>query len=239
MPPELIVGALLGLTGGVHCAGMCGGFVIAHSQMKAASRPLARQVAYYSGKTLTYVVFGVAAGAAGAAVSGLLREFQAVLSIVVGAMLVGVGVWLLGWLRFTRARIALPGLMRLGAIFGTLIRIGSAPSAFALGLLNGLLPCGLVYAVLASAAATGSPLRGALVMLVFGLSTIPALALTSGAARLARPLWRTRVARVGGVVMVLLGIMTMWRGLPHAGPHLDSPSESVPQTEHHDRRFAG
>jgi sulfite exporter TauE/SafE len=83
---------------------------------------------------------------------------------------------------------------------------------FGLGMLNGLLPCALVYGLLARAAATGNPLDGAVVMAVFGLGTVPALYATGWAGSFFRPARRLWLMRLGGVLVVALGLLTMARG---------------------------
>ena len=85
---------------------------------------------------------------------------------------------------------------------------------FGLGLVNGLLPCGLVYGLLVKAASTGTVAGGALTMAVFGLSTIPALYLLALTGYLMRPAWRTRLNLVSGVLVIVLGLVTIVRGTP-------------------------
>ena len=236
---DLYVVFLIGLAGSVHCVGMCGGFVVALTQLDDSGRPLLRQIAYYSGKTTTYVVLGAISGAAGAIIKDLLGGFQNTLSVILGALLILLGAWLLGWFGFLRRRFRVQ-FNALSRPIGRLLRQGTPSAVLGLGLLNGLLPCTLVYAVLLTAAATGSPAYGALTMLVFGLATIPALVATSVTARLSRPLWRNRLNRAGGVLVIVLGLITMTRGVPgahhllHGSGHADhSTTEEAAHPPHH------
>src|SRR5690606_5973785 len=141
-----------------------------------------RQSLYFLGKTATYALFGAMAGAAGAAVGLAFSGFQGLLSLVLGLVLVLVGLSLCGVLR--RLGLAAGGAHRfagarvLGEAVRALVARGTAGATFGLGMLNGLLPCALVYGLLVRAAAAGSPLGGAAVMATFGLGTIPALYLT-------------------------------------------------------------
>ena len=119
-------------------------------------------------------------------------------------------------------------LSRLPAVLGRLLKRRTHAATFGLGMVNGLLPCGLVYGVLALAAATGSPLRGALTMAVFGVATIPALYLLAMASFLMRPAWRMRLNRISGVLVIVLGLITILRGTPALDPimhlfHTDHP----------------
>ncbi|MEP0546715.1 MAG: sulfite exporter TauE/SafE family protein [Rhodothermales bacterium] len=211
----------IGLLGSAHCVGMCGGFVVAlgHAQRGGPSIHI-RQSLYFLGKTATYALFGAAAGAAGAAVGLALSGFQGLVSLGLGLVLVVVGLSLCGVLhrlgfaeriagrfagRFAGARV-------LGEAVRRLVARGTAGATFGLGMLNGLLPCALVYGLLARAAAAGSPLGGAAVMAVFGLGTIPALYLTGLFGNLVPPTRRLWLSRLGGVLIVALGVLTMARG---------------------------
>lgn len=210
-PVELAIPLTLGLLGSAHCVGMCGGFVAllsAGSETGAARR----QGAYFAGKTATYSAFGALAGAAGASLSDLFGALGGTLSVVLGSLMVvtGAAVCGLAWRGASApgARFA----SRLGPAIGRLIGSGSLPSIAGLGALNGLLPCGLVYGMLAVAAASGSALEGAATMAVFGLATIPALALTGWLGSRLRPQNRLWMQRVAGVLVIAMGVLTVARG---------------------------
>lgn len=94
-----------------------------------------------------------------------------------------------------------------------LLRERTAGTALLLGLLNGLLPCGLVYGFLAKAAATGSALGGAVTMAVFGTATIPALGLLMVTGQMLSGSWRLHLDRASGAVVLVLGLITLWRGI--------------------------
>jgi hypothetical protein len=121
-------------------------------------------------------------------------------------------------------------------LFQGLIGAGGASGKFALGLANGLLPCGFSYAFLARAAATGSPIEGGLVMLAFGAGTVPALlgaGLLLGRFRL--PRWSERLA---AVAVLMMGLLLLWRGAGGiAGGHgghgtAPSPPEQTNHAHH-------
>lgn len=234
--PDLIAVLIIGLLGSAHCVGMCGGFVLALSQVKGQTRRLqAHQALYYLGKTATYAALGALVGGFGNVLMNLFSGMQQVLSIGLGVFLVVVGLGLIGvWKRFVGPRF-MARWKPLSAAIGKVLQRRSHSASFGLGLLNGLLPCGLVYGVLAVAAASGTPLRGTVVMAVFGLSTIPALYLLAGTGFLMRPLWRKRVSVISGVLVVVLGIITIARGTPvmqvFHGDHEDH-QEQVDHSSH-------
>lgn len=208
----------IGLLGSAHCVGMCGGFVLALGHLHDRPRLLRlHQALYFLGKTVTYALFGAVAGGFGAALGLALSGVQSVLAVIVGLLLVGVGLGLIGVLRRFEGFRSVAGLRHLSGALGRLMARRSAPATFGLGMLNGLLPCGLVYAMLAKAAATGSVLGGAATMAVFGIATVPALYALSLAGFFLRPVWRARLNLVGGVLVVALGLMTIVRGTPAAG----------------------
>ena len=208
---------LVGLLGGAHCAGMCGGFVLALAPSQAsACRLWARQVPYYLGKTATYALLGLVAGGLGLVVGQVAAEAQSALSIGVGTLLVATGLGLAGTPGGQIGAWGAQRLQGLAAAMGRLLKRRTRAASFGLGALNGLLPCGLVYAALAVAATTGGLWQGALVMTVFGFSTLPALLLVSVAGFLARPVWRRRLACAGSVLMIVLGLVTIARGTPLA-----------------------
>lgn len=224
---SLVAVLITGLLGSAHCLGMCGGFALALGALPG-TRPFAvRFAAYALGKTATYAALGTVAGSIGYAL-WLAAPAQRVVTIAFGLAVMATGVLL--W-RGTSANGRLGRLVaaRLTGPIGRLVGQRTVAASLGLGLLNGLLPCGLVWAMLAVAAAAGDPARGAVVMAVFGLATLPALALAGTAGRWLVPRWRQRVQRVGALVVVLIGVLTVLRVTPagtaiahalHASPHL-------------------
>ena len=237
---------LIGLVGSAHCAGMCGGFVVALAQMGGGRRFHLNQALYYAGKTSAYALLGALAGGLGSALGGAFASAQHALGLALGLVLVVIGLGLAGALRRlegTRLWTRVPGL---GRALGGLIARGGPLAVAGLGALNGLLPCGLVYGVLALAATAGGAGQGALVMATFGLATVPALYLTGLAGSLARPAWRARLGRLSGVLMIALGLLTMARGTsalddllhhghdgPRHGPHATHQTTAEPADHLH------
>ncbi len=210
---ELLVAGFLG---SAHCVGMCGGFVLALDRPgRVPWRRIAVQGAFLTGKACTYVLLGALAGTVGATAlrAPWFGAVQGLLAALAGALMVAAGLQLLGVLH------AFP----LGSLFGpgsaydrTVRAVADArgPAApFAMGALTGLLPCPLVYAFLAAALATGSLLRSMGTMALLGLTSLPALALVALTGGLLSARLRARAVRGAGVVVALLGLVTLLRGL--------------------------
>ena len=210
---------MVGLVGGMHCAGMCGGIVAALSAGQPGGRaPWSLHLAFNAGRIAVYCVAGAAAGAAGSMVMFLndVLPIQLAMYLLANLMLVGLGLYLFGITRYVAA------VERVGALAWRLIRplagrflpARTWPRALGLGLLWGWIPCGLVYSMLATALLAGDAFDGALVMLAFGLGTLPNLLL---AGALMRALSRSRNGRavrtVAGGIVLGLGLF----GIAHAG----------------------
>lgn len=234
-PIDLGLVFTLGLLGSVHCAGMCGGFVIALTH--APGSRLSAQTAhgwYYAGKTAMYMLLGALAGGLGGGVMALLGPLQTGLSIALAVGMVVVGLSLLGWLRALPGAFGFGNAAWLSNAMGRVLQRRGWQGAAGLGLLNGLLPCALVYGLLVKAATTGSVMGGAVTMGVFGIATIPALLLTERMAWLSKGLWRTRANRVAAVLLILFGMVTLLRATPllHAGHGTHTMADTATPTDH-------
>lgn len=170
---------LVGLLGGTHCVGMCGGIVGALS-LGAPAR-WSMHLAYNTGRIISYGIAGAIAGVLGAASLALDGQapIRLFLYLLANLMLVALGLYLLG---VTRAlafseRFGQKLWRHIQPLTRRFLPARSVAQAFPLGLLWGWLPCGLVYSALATALTAGSAERGALMMLSFGLGTLPNLLL--------------------------------------------------------------
>lgn len=173
---------LIGLLGGVHCAGMCGGIVgaLTVNTPGGVSRwPI--HLAYNLGRISTYVATGAVMGAVGSL--GLLMEnilpIQIALYVMANLMLVALGIYLAGYtpvLAFVE-RAGQHLWLKIRPFTSRFMPVRSVFNAYPLGLMWGFLPCGLVYSVLTLALVSGSSARGAGLMLAFGLGTLPNLLL--------------------------------------------------------------
>jgi sulfite exporter TauE/SafE len=212
--PILLSALLLGFVGSGHCLGMCGGIAGALGQVTAPvarSSPLLASLLYSAGRVTSYGVMGAVAGRLGESMSSLVGLGPA-FRVLAGVLIVVLGLHTAGW-GIGMARIERAGLYvwrRLSPIVGRVGQPDRIWKLIVLGALWGWLPCGLVYTALAAAAVTGGGLTGSAFMLCFGLGTMPALILATGAAGRIGAMLRKRAARQAvGAMLVLFGCWTM------------------------------
>lgn len=199
---------LVGLLGGVHCAGMCGGIVSALSLQVPGNRPAwGIHLAYNLGRIASYAVAGAVMGALGSL--GLLLNgwlpVQMTLYVVANLMMVALGLYLTGLtqtLAFTE-RAGQWLWRRVQPATRRFLPVRGVAQAFPLGLLWGWLPCGLVYSVLTMTLLTGSAARGALTMLAFGLGTLPNMLLAGLLLARFRGVIQGRALRLASGLIVL------------------------------------
>jgi uncharacterized protein len=210
---------LVGLLGSTHCLGMCGGIVSALTVRLPGDRPRRMlQLAYHAGRLATYTAAGALAAGLGSAallLDGLL-PVQIVLYVAAQLMLVALGLYLLGISRYLNAfeRAGRALWRRIQPATSRLRPAGSSPRALVYGMLWGLLPCGLVYSVLAVALLSGSAASGALIMLAFGLGTLPALLAAGALLPGLQGMFRAPFARrAAGGIIIAFGLF----GLTYAG----------------------
>ena len=208
---------LVGLLGGGHCAGMCGGIVGAVSLSLPGSKPRTGYLlAYNLGRIASYGVAGLLAGAVGASSFFLehVLPVERVLYAVASAMLVLLGLYLAGiWRGVVVLEVAGGRLWRhLQPWSRRFLPVRTLPQALVLGSIWGWLPCGLVYSVVVAALATGSPWRGGALMLAFGLGTLPALmAMGMAAVRIRAVLQNVWVRRISGLIVIGFGLAGLLR----------------------------
>jgi uncharacterized protein len=208
-----------GLMSGVHCAGMCGGIVGAVSAQLPRNRwPGFYHLAYNGGRILSYTVAGVIVGAlgkGGLALKGIM-PVQQILFGLASVMLILLGCYLAGIWQGVRHIEQAGGVLwkKIKPYSRSLLPVNSLPKAFGLGALWGWLPCGLVYTVLLSALAMGDALRGGLVMLAFGLGTLPNLLAVGLFSSSVRKFVQRKPVRVGAGLLVAglgaYGLYKLW-----------------------------
>ena len=214
---SLMSAFLVGLLGGGHCVGMCGGIVGAVSMHLPQSKSKAPfLLSYNAGRILSYTFAGVIAGLVGASSFFLehVLPIQHVLYGISSLMLIALGLYLADiWHGVTYLEGAGKGIWKTLQPFSKrYIPVQNIKQAFFLGSLWGWLPCGLVYSVLIAAIATGSAINGGLLMLAFGLGTLPTL-LTMGmaAVRLKTVLQNIWVRRASGLLVLGFGLLGLLR----------------------------
>nr|WP_218115720.1 sulfite exporter TauE/SafE family protein [Pseudomonas putida] len=208
---------VLGLLGGGHCLGMCGGLMGALTLAippEQRGRRLRLLLAYNLGRVLSYACAGLLLGLAGWAVASSPAALA--LRVAAALLLIAMGLYLAGWWSgLTRIEALGRGLWRhIQPLTSRLLPVSSLPRALLLGALWGWLPCGLVYSTLLWAASQGNAGYSAALMLAFGVGTWPVLLATGLAAERVNALLRRRSVRVaGGVLVMLFGVWTL------PGPH--------------------
>ena len=208
--------AFLGSFG--HCIGMCGGIVLAYSNIKIQpeSSKVSKSVAhlmYSFGRVFTYTTLGAIFGAIGGVVT-FSNNANGTLLIVAGIAMVLAGLSLMGKIKFlTLIEHSFSSSSLYKNAFKKILNSKSNLSFFTLGMLNGLLPCGFVYFFAITAASTASPLYGALVMAIFGLSTIPAMFSLGFLASLSTATsFRNMMMSLSSFAVILYGSYTIYNG---------------------------
>lgn len=236
----LLAGLVFGLAGSGHCAAMCGPLVLlanpapsaAGSAPEASRVPLALHAAlYHAGRTVTYLGLGALAGLVGGAMArlGLGRA----LAVIAGVAL------LLQAMAATRAFSARLGSLGVAPVVtralgraGLWMRAHRVQGPIVFGALNGLLPCGFLYAALTAAAGFGDLREALLFMGAFALGTTPVLALLAMAGGALGTRVPLAVRRAAPVALAIVGVLLIARGIraPHAGhgasaaPHVSAPA---------------
>lgn len=229
---ELPLIFLSGLLGSGHCVGMCGAFAMAIGW--GSRRPfdnLVRQLCFSLGRAMTYIFLGTTAAFIGKQIQvklGWLNTAQGLLSICSGILLVVAGLTVSGWLplRFSWLHRVnhCPAALQFRALLGSSSRL----NVLVAGVMTGFLPCGLVYALVALAAATGSVLSGAVVMAVFALGTMPLMLATGLGSSLISTSGKTRLLRIAACCVVLMGGLTVARGASTLIAMTETNSPSCP-----------
>jgi uncharacterized protein len=213
---NLLPALILGFAGSLHCVGMCGPLVLALPLSASDKWKVLRQMSvYHSGRILTYIAIGLMFGLLGKGMA--VAGFQKTLSIAAGALMLGMA--FMTW-RFESVVLALPGFGKftrnVQAQIGALMRAHPGRATFSMGMLNGLLPCGMVYAALAGAIATGELLESGAFMAVFGMGTLPLLLAVSVLGRAFNVSVRQKIKYAQPVLLGIAGLLLLQRGL-----HLD------------------
>ena len=211
--PILTAALITGLLGSAHCFGMCGGIsglFAAGADSVALRNQFSRAAAYNMGRVLTYALLGSTVAFLGKTAISSLPDLAAPVRLAGGLLIILVGLQVaFGWRTLAVVERAGAKLWRnIAPTAKSLVPVTSTGQALGLGLIWGFLPCGLVYSVLLIAASSAEPLAGALVMMSFGVGTMPSMVATGvGASQLARFMSRNRIG--AGLLIVMLGLATI------------------------------
>ena len=220
---------LIGVLTSIHCIAMCGGINISQcvpkqktatgGQSKLAN--LRPSILYNAGRVISYTVIGGLVGALGSVVSfsgwakGLVAIAAGIFMVIMGINMLNISPWLR---RFN---------LRMPKIFARKIneeKQGGSRSPLYIGLLNGLMPCGPLQAMQLYALSTGSPVKGALSMLLFSLGTVPLMFGLGAVSSLLSKKFTRKMMQVSAVLVVILGIVMFQNGIGLSGLALPSLS---------------
>jgi len=207
---------LMGLLGGVHCLSMCGGVVgMLTASLPEQVRSDSKQISLYHfnynlGRILSYILLGAIFGLIGELLSNMLQMsvFDKVLRIFSGVLMIMVGFYIANWY------MGIQALEKIGAKLWSVLQpitkrflpVKNLKSAFLVGLFWGGIPCGLVYGALSFAIVSGSAVQGGMIMLAFGLGTLPSLLLMAGfSLKLSEAIKRPIVRKFSGALIIILG----------------------------------
>ena len=220
----LVSAVILGLLSSFHCLGMCGPIAFALPIDRSNSSKGALQSGlYHFGRLLAYGSIGLLFGLIG---KGLyLSGFQQRLSILLGLLMILTAV--LPMRLFNQSSLTRPLYIFIGRLKSNLklyLNKSSYKALFSIGVLNGFLPCGMVYLAMIGAMATSEPLTGAVYMMFFGLGTIPVMSLAVYSKSIVPANLRLRFSKIIPVFVVLLGLLFILRGMGLGIPYV-SPTE--------------
>ncbi len=220
----------LGFLGGLHCMGMCGPIVIALSQKQGRSwRGITSRLAYNLGRTFTYMLLGVIVGVL--AESLRMAGFQQWLSIAIGAILLISVLMPARWTnKILPQQLTTSPTNWIRRAWMKLPQSSSVPTQFVIGILNGFLPCGLVYTAAAAASAMNTMPQSVAYMGWFGLGTIPALLVTSYAGMAILNRFRISYRKLTTIAVASVAVLLILRGLnlgiPYVSPKIDKAANS-------------
>lgn len=223
----------IGLLGSSHCLGMCGGL---GSLLGISSEQpsFLRLLSYNIGRLFTYTSIGALVGLLGEQLLGMAPQLGVVFRILAGALLIAMGLYISQWwMGLTRLeQWGAKGWAYIQPLTRYILPVRSHTHALLLGMVWGLLPCGLVYSTLSWALATAHWQHSALLMLAFGLGTLPVMLFIGFAnQQLMKRLKSGSFRALAGGVVIAMGGITMLTPILHSSAHEHSQSE--PAVHHH------
>lgn len=226
----LIAAFTMGMLGSFHCVGMCGPLALSLPlKSNSAIDKFTGALLYNVGRIITYAAFGILFGAVGKSLS--LFGFQQWLSIIIGIVILVFIILPKRLLLFQQHNVLLRILEQIRLYLGNLFLQKNNTSLFSIGLLNGLLPCGLVYMAAAGSIATMDITRGVLFMVFFGLGTLPIMWSIAFFGNYIGVSIRIKIRKVYPYMMMLMACLLILRGLglgiPYVSPKVEVKTQSV------------
>lgn len=205
---------LAGLLGSGHCIGMCGGLVCAvFLKLGEGARTPMAYAAYHGARVSVYVLVGIVAGALGLVLTsaGIVGKAQGILQIIAGLVVILLGFDILGIGPWRLNLNTLPSVL-MGRVLNRGGGYGPVTGALVGGVVNGLMPCSLTLAVAVKATMSGGPAEGGLLMLAFGMGTVPSMLVISLLLGKLGVRQRGLLLKVAALFVITLGIATVWQG---------------------------
>ena len=236
MEITLIISALgLGFASGFHCIGMCGPIALSLGlTKKQATNYYLQNLTYQFGRIATYSFLGAVLGIVGQGFA--MAGFQQYLTIGVGILLILMAIFSFGGKDFaSKIPFLSKYLLKIKMNLGRLLQKVDYRSRFTTGILNGFLPCGMVYMALTASLASGGIWQSATFMALFGLGTLPFMFAIVLLGNLMTSAFRIKILKFVPVMMVLLGGLFILRGLELGIPYISPPHNSL-QIIHNDSK---
>lgn len=226
MSPEILTAFFVGLFGSLHCIGMCGPIAIALPVPNSGNLYfVAGRLLYNLGRVVTYSFLGAVFGLLGSRL--VISGFQQSVSIALGiAIVIAVLIPPKYKAKISQHQIVQKLSTPLKSGISELFKRGTFTAMFLIGILNGFLPCALVYVALAGAIASGDAISGSAVMILFGLGTIPAMFAATLFGKFINLNIRKKINRAIPVLAIVLGLLFIVRGMALGIPYI-SPKISA------------
>ncbi|MGI9650397.1 sulfite exporter TauE/SafE family protein [Chryseobacterium sp. RLHN22] len=224
----------LGFASGFHCIGMCGPIALSMGlTKKQATNYYLQNLTYQFGRIFTYAFLGAVLGIIGEGFE--MAGFQQYLTIAVGVLLIIMALFSFGGKDFaSKIPFISKFLFKVKSNLGKLLQKSDYRSRFTTGILNGFLPCGMVYMALTASLASGGIWQGASYMALFGLGTLPFMFTVVLVGNLVNQAFRTKILKAIPVLMILLGGLFILRGLELGIPYISPRAEAMKVSPGHD-----
>lgn len=237
MEIAIILSALgLGFASGFHCIGMCGPIALSMGlTKKQAANYYLQNLTYQFGRIFTYAILGLILGIVGEGFQ--MAGFQQYLTVGVGILLILMALFSFGGKDFaSKIPFLSRFLLKVKMNLGKLLQKADYRSRFTTGVLNGLLPCGMVYMALTASLAAGGVWQSAAFMALFGLGTLPFMFAVVLLGNLMTAAFRIKILKFVPLMMIVLGGLFVLRGLEIGIPYI-SPKKEAMQVMHHGREM--
>lgn len=234
MEIALIISAIgFGFASGFHCIGMCGPIALSMGlTKKQATNYYLQNLIYQFGRIVTYSFLGGLLGIIGEGFQ--MAGFQRYLTICVGILLIIMAIFSFGGRDFaSKIPFFSQFLYSVKLNLGKLLQKADYRSRFTTGILNGFLPCGMVYMALTASLASGGIWQGALYMSLFGLGTLPFMFAVVLVGNLMNQAFRVKILKVIPIIMIILGSLFILRGMELGIPYISPKAESMTISNDH------